>query len=41
MVSGQYQEAVNYYTKAIEMDSSSAIYFANRSPFIGLWCCVQ
>jgi|UniRef100_A0A7S4FPT7 small glutamine-rich tetratricopeptide repeat-containing protein alpha len=31
MVSGQYQEAVNYYTKAIEMDSSSAIYFANRA----------
>lgn len=31
MVSGQYQEAVNYYTKAIEIDGSSAIYYANRA----------
>lgn len=31
MLNGQYQEAVDCYTKAIEMDSSSAIYFANRS----------
>lgn len=31
MVSGQYQEAVNYYTKAIELDSKSAIYYANRA----------
>ena len=31
MVSGQYQEAVNYYSKAIELDSSNAIYFANRA----------
>lgn len=31
MVSGQYQEAVNYYSKAIELDGNSAIYFANRA----------
>lgn len=31
MVSGQYQEAVNYYTKAIELDAASAIYYANRA----------
>ena len=31
MVSGQYQEAVNYYGKAIEIDGTSSIYYANRA----------
>lgn len=31
MVSGQYQEAVNFYTKAIELEGNSAIFYANRA----------
>eukprot|EP00906_Rhabdomonas_costata_P027716 RCo039332 len=31
MVSGSYREAVGYYTKAIELDTQNAIYYANRA----------